>query len=178
MKRIIFILLLLCALAASAQTHLEFNGIPIDGSVSAFTEKMKKIGYVVDPVSKSMPAGQRWFADPDRDVTVCVSYDVKSKNVFCVSQIFQFNNAVACRRFFDGMKKRLSSRYVETDSCGSGEMESVDGLPFYGVDVNNADCEFIGTITCRIEYDATVSENMFVFVEFSDGVNSGKYFKP
>ncbi|MBP3289334.1 MAG: hypothetical protein J6L79_08920 [Muribaculaceae bacterium] len=178
MKRIIFILLLLCALAASAQSHLEFNGIPIDGSVSAFTEKMKKIGYVVDPVSKSMPAGQRWFADPDRDVTVCVSYDVKSKNVFCVSQIFQFNNAVACRRFFDGMKKRLSSRYVETDSCGSGEMESVDGLPFYGVDVNNADCEFIGTITCRIEYDATVPENMFVFVEFSDGVNSGKYFKP
>lgn len=178
MKRIIFILLLLCALAASAQSHLEFNGIPINGSVSAFTEKMKKIGYVVDPVSKSMPAGQRWFADPDRDVTVCVSYDVKSKNVFCVSQIFQFNNAVACRRFFDGMKKRLSSRYVETDSCGSGEMESVDGLPFYGVDVNNADCEFIGTITCRIEYDATIPENMFVFVEFSDGVNSGKYFKP
>lgn len=178
MKRIIFILLLLYALAASAQSHLEFNGIPIDGSVSAFTEKMKKIGYVVDPVSKSMPAGQRWFADPDRDVTVCVSYDVKSKNVFCVSQIFQFNNAVACRRFFDGMKKRLSSRYVETDSCGSGEMESVDGLLFYGVDVNNADCEFIGTITCRIEYDATVPENMFVFVEFSDGINSGKYFKP
>lgn len=178
MKRIIFILLLLCALAASAQSHLEFNGIPIDGSVSAFTEKMKKIGYVVDPVSKSMPAGQRWFADPDRDVTVCVSYDVKSKNVFCVSQIFQFDNAMACRRFFDGMKNRLSSRYVETDSCGSGVMESADGLPFYGVDVNNADCEWLGTITCRIDYDPTVPEIMFVCLEFSDASNSQKYLNP
>ena len=46
MKRIIFILLLLYALAASAQNHLEFNGIPIDGSISAFTEKMKAAGYL------------------------------------------------------------------------------------------------------------------------------------
>lgn len=178
MKRLILILLLLCALAASAQTHLEFNRIPIDGPISAFTEKMKKIGYAVDPSSKLMPAGQRWFDDPERDVTVCVSYDVKSKNVFCVTQIFQFDNAMACRRFFDGMKNRLSSRYVETDSCGSGVMESVDGLPFYGVDVNNADCKWIGTVTCRIDYNPVLSEKIYVFVEFSDASNSQKYLNP
>lgn len=178
MKRLILILLLLCVLAVSAQSHLEFNGIPIDGSVSAFTEKMKKIGYGVDPSSKRMPAGQRWFDDPERDVTVCVSYDVKSKNVFCVTQIFQFDNAMACRRFFDGMKNRLSSRYAETDSCNSGVMESADGLPFYGVEVNNADCEWLGTITCRIDYDPTVPEIMFVCLEFSDAANSQKYLNP
>lgn len=178
MKRIIFILLLLCAFAASAQTHLEFNGIPIDGPVSAFTERIKKIGYVVDPSSKRMLAGQRWFDDPERAVTVCVSYDVKSKNVFAVTQIFQFDNSMACRRFFDGMKNRLSSRYAETDSCGSGVMESADGLPFYGVDVNNADCEWLGTITCRIDYDPTVPEIMFVCLEFSDAANSQKYLNP
>lgn len=179
MRRHIFILLLLCALAATAQSHLEFNGIPIVGTISAFTERMKKIGYVVDPSSKRMPVGQRWFADPDRDVTVCVSYDVKSKKVFCVTQIFQFDNPMACRRFFDGMKKRLFSRYVESDSCGSGEIESADGLPFYGVDVNNADCEFIGTISCRIDCDfSLLPDRILLFIEYSDALNSRKYFRP
>ena len=116
MKRIILILLLLCALAASAQSHLEFKNT-IGGLATS-------------------------------------------------------------SRLFDETKARLSAAYPDSDSCGSGEIESADGLPFYGVDVDNADCEFIGTITCRIEYDATVPENMFVFVEFSDAVSSQKCLNP
>lgn len=57
-------------------------------------------------------------------------------------------------------------------------MESADGLPFYGVEVNNADCEWLGTITCRIDYDPTVPEIMFVCLEFSDASNSQKYLNP
>lgn len=189
MKRIIFILLLLSALAASAQSHLEFNGIPIDGSVSAFTEKMKAAGYRVHPSSKKMPAGMRYFINPDKSnfdyleyCSVCVRYDVRTKTVFCVSQVYEFKNTIGglatSKRLFDETKARLSATYLDSDSCGSGVMYAADGLPFYGVDVNNADCEFIGTITCRIEYDATIPEKMFVFVEFSDAANSQKYFKP
>lgn len=186
MKRLILILLLLCALAASAQSHLEFNGIPIDGSVSAFTEKMKAAGYQVHPSSKKMPTGMRYFINSGKlnfdyleYCSVCVKYDVRTKIVFCVSQVYEFKNTIGglatSKRLFDETKARLSAAYPDSDSCGSGVMESADGLPFYGVDVNNADCEWLGTITCRIDYDPTVPEIMFVCLEFSDAANSQKY---
>lgn len=131
----------------------------------------------------------RYFINSDKSnfdyleyCSVCVRYDVRTKTVFCVSQVYEFNNTIGgfatSRRLFDETKARLSAAYPDSDSCGSGVMESVDGLPFYGVDVNNADCEFIGTVTCRIDYNPVLSEKIYVFVEFSDAVNSGKYFKP
>ena len=190
MKRIIFILLLLCALAASAQTHLEFNGIPIDGSVSAFTEKMKAAGYPVHPSSKKMPAGMRYFINPDKSnfdyleyCSVCVRYDVRTKTVFCVSQVYEFKNTIGglatCQALFDKTKERLSATYLDSDSCDSGVMEAADGLPFYGVDVNDKDCELIGTISCRIDCDySLLPDRILLFIEYSDALNSRKYFRP
>lgn len=190
MRRHIFILFLFCALAASAQSHLEFNGIPIDGPVSVFTEKMKAAGYRVHPSSKKMPAGMRYFINPDKSnfdyleyCSVCVRYDVRTKTVFCVSQVYEFKNTIGglatSRRLFDETKARMSAAYPDSDSCGSGVMESVDGLPFYGVDVNNADCEFIGTISCRIDCDfSLLPDRILLFIEYSDVLNSRKYFRP
>lgn len=131
----------------------------------------------------------RYFINSDKSnfdyleyCSVCVRYDVRTKTVFCVSQVYEFKNTIGglatSRRLFDETKARLSAAYLDSDSCGSGVMESADGLPFYGVDVNNADCEFIGTVTCRIDYNPVLSDKIYVFVEFSDASNSQKYLNP
>lgn len=190
MNFIVLILAVVCSVGLRAQKHLEFEGIPVDGTITSFTEKMKKIGYKVDPSSKKAPIGMRYFISPDipnydflEYYTVCVKYDVRTKTVFSVSQVYEFKSTVGglatCSRLFDETKERLSSTYVDSDSCGSSVMESLDGLPFYGVDVNNDNCETVGTIAVRVEYDSTIMpDRMFVFVEYSDSRNSQKYFKP
>lgn len=191
MKRLSLIIIAFAvAVTLWGAKHLHFDGIPIDGTIASFTEKMKAVGYRVHPSSKKMPAGMRYFISPDTPdndyleyYSLCVKYDVRTKTVFCVSQVYEFKNTIGglatSKRLFDETKARLSATYLDSDSCGSGVMEAADGLPFYGVDVNNADCEFIGTISCRIDCDSSLlPDRILLFIEYSDVLNSRKYFRP
>ena len=63
MKKIISVLFALClCMAVSAQQHLKFMGIPLDGTVDNFALKLKAKGVTYDASeSKLADAGTRIF---------------------------------------------------------------------------------------------------------------------
>lgn len=124
MKFFVFILALVFSVGVGAQEHLDFEGISIDGTIASFTEKMKSKGYVVDPVSKRMPAGVRYFTGPyipNYDFleyySFAVSYDVRTKTVFSVSQVYEFKSTVGglatCSRLFDETTDHVGADVIE-----------------------------------------------------------------
>ena len=83
MKKIISILFALClCMAASAQQHMKFMGIPLDGTIDNFALKLKAKGVTYD-AAKSKTAGQgcRVFNGTfmGEKATINVAYNPKSK---------------------------------------------------------------------------------------------------
>ena len=84
MKKIISVLFAFClCMAASAQQHMKFMGIPLDGTVDNFTMKLKAKGVTYD-AAKSKAAGQgcRVFNGTfmGENATINVAYNPKSKS--------------------------------------------------------------------------------------------------
>ncbi len=185
-KLIMSLLLSMASVGFCASPHLQFWGIPVDGSVSTFTRSMKSKGWKISPASKNMPVGQRYFENDSvqwQRYYIVASYDPATKTVYCVTAVREFDasESKTARQLFDVQSYILRNEYVDDDSkCGSGYMESAEGgLPMFGVNVNGPDCEPLGTITCRIDYDPFVApDNVFFMVEYLDHVNARKYFKP
>ncbi len=186
MRYIVFIFALVCSMSISSQKHLDFRGIPIDGTISNFTKKMVGKGYTVDSASKRTPKGKRFFVDSSWDVDeiekyIVVSYDAKTNNVYSMTMVYEFPEEFVNEsfKFFSAWKKELERKYEATnDSCGKAFFENQDGLPLYGVDICNEQCEQIGSIAARIDYEPMIYSKIVVFIDYIDFKNAQKYFKP
>lgn len=85
MKRILFLLLAVIAMIVpSAAKTIEFMGIPVEGTISEFTKKLKAKGFTIDPDSKILPNGVRLFNGKVEGVPslLTVHYGLKSKLVY------------------------------------------------------------------------------------------------
>lgn len=84
------ILLTICiffaAIAANAQEHLSFKGIPIEGSITTFCQKLKSKGLVQVHSEDNIRLFTGDFTG--RDATIGVVADQTGKNVFSVVVIF------------------------------------------------------------------------------------------
>lgn len=87
MKKILVILtVLFAAIDVMAQEHLSFKGIPIEGSMTAFCQKLKAEGFVPIGREGNMPLFSGDFTD--RNVTVCVPATNDGKDVLSVCVFF------------------------------------------------------------------------------------------
>lgn len=86
MKRIFIVLIVLFSvISVMAQEHLSFKGIPIEGSISDFSRKLKSKGMTL-----TRKEGNYWFFSGDfigRKATVLVA-TADGKNVFKVGTFF------------------------------------------------------------------------------------------
>ena len=87
MKRLLSILLVAIAMiSCSESNHLEFKGIPIDGSLKSFCKKLK--GFKTISIEGNTAALQGTLAGKDIDLYV---YSTPiSNNVYAVSAVFTF----------------------------------------------------------------------------------------
>lgn len=133
MKKIIlvFFALFLC-MAASAQQHLKFMGIPLDGTIDNFALKLKDKGVTYDAAeSKSADAGARIFHGKfmGEKARFVVFYNYKSKIVFSAAVELNYPTVESAHTPFVNLNDHLQQKYHDA-TCKeyTGPDGDVDGL--------------------------------------------------
>ena len=149
MKKIISVLCVLClCMAVSAQQHMKFMGIPLDGTIENFALKLKAKGITYDAAeSKSADAGTRIFHGKfmGEKARFIVFYNYKSKIVFSAVAELYYPTVELARVPFTNIAGQLVKKYPKAvygankDSNGD-----TNGLTFSIP--NEADTEKIGVI--------------------------------
>lgn len=122
----ILFLLFITQYAFSQTKHLEFCGIPLDGSIEQFTKRMKSEGFNISPLNEVCPIGTRVFEGEfaRRHVMVEIHYDEKSKIVFNAQvgfQEFGVDSEKMAQQQYDYLLNLLSKKYSGSD-CIEGDM--------------------------------------------------------
>lgn len=119
-KFLVFMLGMLLCTAALAQTeseHLTFKGIPIDGSVSSFVEKMEQKGFTYLSTIDNTAVLKGTFAGYDN----CEIYvnPIKQKDlVYLVGVHFpSVNNWEALSTNYYWLKNMLTTKYGDPSEC-------------------------------------------------------------
>lgn len=117
MKKYILSLVLCCfALVGFAQEHLSFKGIPIQGSISAFCQKLKAKGLTQVHSENNI----RMFVGDftGRDATIGVVADQSGNDVFSVVVLFpesgEWNTLV---NTYDYYKELYTEKYGNPTAC-------------------------------------------------------------
>ena len=135
MKKIISVLFALClCMAASAQQHMKFMGIPLDGTIDDFALKLKAKGITYD-VEKSKAAGKgiRKFCGTfmGEKATFTVFYNYKSKIVFSAVAELYYPTVESAHTPFVNLNDQLRQKYPDaTCKENTGPDGKADGLAF------------------------------------------------
>ncbi len=116
MKRIITLVLLAITfcLSAQAQSHLTFLGIPIDGDVYAFCDKLKKKGFIDNSSSQRYYEDGVCFTGDFRgyNANVFLFWNGKSRKVCAVVLTMEIYNGSECKSFVNDFLKEFESIYT------------------------------------------------------------------
>ena len=115
MKKIISVLfaLLLC-MAASAQQHLKFMGIPLDGTVDNFALKLKAKGVTYDAAkSKGLSPGAKFYRGTFMGEKACfvVMFNAKSRLVYGVGVEMSYSSLALAKTPFMDIADKLHNKY-------------------------------------------------------------------
>lgn len=135
MKKIISVFFALClCMAASAQQHMKFMGIPLDGTVDNFALKLKAKGVTYDATkSKAAGSGGRVFSGKfmGENATISVLYNPKSKIVFSAAVEMQYPTVESAHIPFINLTESLKQKYPNaTSEENIGPDGDVIGLAF------------------------------------------------
>lgn len=183
MKKIItMIALVLCTLAMSAQTnHMKFKGIPMEGTLQSFTNKLKMKGYtpmgIRDGVSvlKGEFAGYKdcqVYAIADNSGMIC-------KVTVTFPKMDRWSELETCYNKYKGM---LTEKYGSPESCTEEfQSEYVDDDSDRLHELKMDRCKYITNFACA-EGDiclemSHVSLTCFVQLSYYDKVNQDKLRK-
>lgn len=135
MKKIIsvFFVFFLC-MAASAQQHMKFMGIPLDGTIEDFSMKLKAKGVTYDAAeSKAAGKGIRKFCGTfmGEKATFTVFYNYKSKIVFSAVAELYYPTVESAHTPFVNLNDQLQQKYPDA-TCKeyTGPDGKTDGLAF------------------------------------------------
>ena len=101
-------------MAASAQQHMKFMGIPLDGTIDNFALKLKAKGVTYD-AAKSKAAGQgiRVFNGTfvGENAMIAVYYNSKSKIVYGAAVELQYSTVESAHTPFANLTEQLQQKY-------------------------------------------------------------------
>lgn len=166
MKQIIFTLITLCfALNSFAEEHLTFKGIPIEGSMTSFCQKLKSKGLKQVKTDNNATFFVGDFTG--RNATIGVGATDDGKNVFSVVVLFdpseEWNTLVDT---YDYYKELYTRKYGEPKA--SVEKNPADGdSNFYKMAEVHA-----GTVTWASAWEVTGGD-IELSIEKSEGLYTG-----
>lgn len=174
MKKHLFLLILpLLMTAATAQEHLTFKGIPIDGSLKTFTRQLQDKGYRLMSSNDGVSTLSGDFAGY-KHCTLIAAAEKKNDTVNAVSVMFpayeQWNLLDSC---YTDLHRMLIYKYGLSSSQqgfrGKGdEMEQIrEGKCMYKEKYPSRN----GELEMSIEY--TPGYGCYVLLKYYDGENSG-----
>lgn len=187
-KFLVFMLSMLLCTAALAQTeseHLTFKGIPIDGSVSSFVEKMEQKGFTYLNTIGNTAFLKGTFAGCN-DCTIHV-YSIKDKDLVCnVAVSFPFaNNWGSLSANYYWLKDMLTTKYGDPSECtetfDAYSQPEDDQMKMFYVETDK--CKYIskyitskGSICLAIWHvkSADYQDYCNVLLLYNDGINYSK----
>jgi hypothetical protein len=153
---------LVLTLGVMAQTqHLKFQGIPLNGTISAFHQKLVAKGFKHDAaVSKGLGAGTRAFSGVcfGKECSVGVYYIPKTKLVYGLAVIIQYADFNGPKADFESINNALAKKYPNAEVI---EDEYEDKNTYFLDE---------GLILVKCELDK-------LYVMYSDKENTAKYVK-
>lgn len=178
MKKLIFCFVLsMFAFVANAQKHLSFMGIPLNGSVTSFQQKLaaKKV-WPDKELNALLSVGMRAFNGPfsGYDSKICVYYNEKSKNVYRAKATITYTDENITLDRYDEFKKLLCEKY----KTGRFLEGTKDGYYTYTIIVpDEKDPEnIIGEIDLYIsKFELTPIEYQYILhIDYVDWANRDK----
>ena len=115
MKKIISVLFAFClCMAASAQQHMKFMGIPLDGTIENFAMKLKAKGVTYDAVqSKKLSPGSKFYRGTFMGERACfvVMFNAKSRLVYGVGVEMSYSSLALAKTPFMNIADKLHTKY-------------------------------------------------------------------
>lgn len=151
-KTIVTLLLFLCCMIVQGQAHMKFMGIPLNGNVELFTQKLKAKGLTCDVAkTKASPSGMKIYKGVfmGEDSEFMILFNPKDKNVFAVEESMDYSSLDLVTLPFENIFKQLKEKYskavvtVLKDSNGKAE-----GFQFYVPDAEEK--KMLGIITYKL----------------------------
>ena len=128
MKKILFVAMmcLISTFVIAQNDHLKFSGIPLDGTVSQFHNKIIQKGYKYDAeMTKRLTGGRAYvgvFAGEQSDIYVY--YDLKTSKVYRVKVVISSLSESLAKQKFESMVSRLKNKYTENNSLYDDSKDS------------------------------------------------------
>ena len=174
---LLLVITLFVSTGAMAQTeHLKFMGIPLNGIITQFQNKIMAKGLQVNSAAnKFIPAGCRAFTGvfSGKNADIYVYYDEKNKLVYRAKAVITFYQDSYRQSAFEKFKESLDNKY-----SGMASTDEQDGYPSYILIVENSKEERIGDISMYM----TDRENSYpaeytLHIDYNDELNSEKHEK-
>ena len=129
-KLLTFALILVLSMGAYAQTeHMTFVGIPLNGTIDQFQQKLISKGFVVNKemntiLEKGLRAFKGTFVGEKADITVY--YDTKTKQVYSAKSFFLNLSYKEVGERYNYLKNQIQEKYK--DSLAYPEEKTEAGL--------------------------------------------------
>lgn len=172
MKKFLTILLLMIALSANAQ-HLTFSGIPIDGNINAFSQKLAAKGYRVSKKNASLNFPNTRLFEGNymgQKVELYVSYVKTSKIVYEVKVVYGDTQKSFCDNFIEKIKASIETKYngrfeKENSQMIGGESAIVHYI-YNPLDV------YLGYITTSVCYHNFTYNSFIIYWDKKNGLTN------
>ena len=128
-KTIILFLFSMFCMIVQGQTHMKFMGIPLNGSVEMFTQKLKAKGVICNVgKSKLAPSGAKICDGPfmGQNSEFMVFFNTKDRNVFSVLVTMEYSSLDLAYVMFERISNQLKEKYP---NAVVGVMDDSDGAP-------------------------------------------------
>lgn len=135
MKRIgLLILTLFLCVLVSAQTHMKFMGIPLDGTIDVFAQKLKAKGITYDAdISKKLSPGAKLYTGlfMGENAQFMVMFNAKSRIVYSVVVELSYSTLELAKTPFCAIAEGLRNKYsnVSIEKIENDDDEAI-GLSF------------------------------------------------
>lgn len=172
MRKLLTILALTFAMLCQAQ-HMKFMGIPIDGTINQFTQKLATKGIKIHPENaKKSGIDNRYFYGKfmNRQAVFWVWYNPKTKIVYDVKVIL-YGHYEETKQMYDNVKTIVNEKY-KISKIQKGEL--VDGTETEMFTICDDNGKFIGFISLAKESEYG---DYWLSIFYSDAINNIKNSK-
>ena len=176
-KPLLLVLVLLFAATGStyAQEHLKFMGIPLNGTIDNFQQKLAAKGIYVDKEwNKRARFGKRYFKGKFTGETCHISiFYTKKKIVYGAQVYYSSSNEADADIFYKKIKILLQSKYGNEYT----KTEMKNGYEQFTVGILNPDGSLFGSIFLNMDKDRiNYGETLYsVAVSYYDKKKFQKY---
>lgn len=121
-KRLLIPFLLLLCISSYAQ-HMKFMGIPLNGTISEFTAKMKAKGAIISPGNSVSGPGCRYFNGTffGEKANFYVYYNPSTKIVYRAKAVITSTYFDYVKNIYDEIKRVIQNKYQEKHREGTFE---------------------------------------------------------